>query len=155
MKTVNDIVWEAIHTGKNAEPWVMSCYDVVTPGSGFVRVAMQENQVIGMISYNPYTVPKNKILVMQNVKVGTEPSGNRFLIFAIRTTTPGFADVAVLFLEKYADTIVYNIKNGLWIKEGAIVDLRSNNKDTIDLIVFTQVSGILVNVSEAFKKERG
>ena len=132
----------------------MSCYDLVTPGSGFVRVAIQENQVMGMISYNPYTVPQNKVLVIQNVKVGTEPSGNRFVIFAIRSTTPGFPDKVVLFVEKYADTIAYNIKNGLWFREGTIVDILSNNKDTVDLIVFTQVSGILVNVSEAFKRAK-
>ena len=154
MKNVNDLVWEGIYTGKNAEPWVMTCYDLVTPGSGWVRVAISENQVMGMIAYNPYTVPQNMVLVIQNLKVGSEPSGNRFVMFGIRSTTPNFADKPVLFFEKYADTLVYDIKNGLWHREGTIVEIVVNNKDTIDLYPFVQVSGILVNVSEAFKRRK-
>ena len=155
IKTVNDIVWEAIYTGKNAAPWVMSCYDNVTPGLGFARVAINENQVMGMIDYNPYTVHKNMVLVIQHLKIGTEPSGNRLVLFLVRSTNPNFVEKAATQIEKYTDTISYNIKNGIWFKEGTIVDILSNNKEAIDLIIYTQVSGILVNVSEAFKKERG
>ena len=154
MKNVNDLVWEGIYTGKNAEPWVMPCYDLVAAGTTFFRVPIQENQVIGMINYNPYTVPQNMVLVIQHIKVGTEPSGNKFATFWIRTTTPNFANKTALLVEKYADTIAYNIKNGLWFREGTIVDVLSSNKDAVDLIIFTQVSGILVNVSEAFKRRR-
>ena len=155
MKTVNDIVWEAIRTGKNAEPWVVHGVKNVAAGATETNPTPSKVDVIGEITTLPYVVPKNRVLVLLYSRVLLEYASDGTLHMKIRITRPGVNDVIHIENEYlYAKDGVKHLTDA-WYKENTSISITLTNTATTLFTGYFTLHGILVNVSEAFKKERG
>ena len=155
MKTVNDIVWEAIHTGKNAEPWVV--HGVANPSAGVTIINQTPTKVdaIGEITTLPFVVPQNHILVLQSVHISTDATCSVQASVKLRLTRPGVSAVTFYELIKCSEHNEHHWHGGFWIPEGSSLRLDCVNPTAASVYIRFNVDGILVNISEAFKKERG
>ena len=154
MKTVNDIVWEAIHTGKNAEPWVVHGIKDVAAGATETNPTPSKVDVIGEITTLPYIVPQNSVLVLLYSRVIIEYPADLTLHMKIRITRPGVNNVIHIENEYvYSKEGIKHLTDA-WYKENTSISITLSNTATILFTAYFTLYGILVNVSEAFKREK-
>ena len=154
MKTVNDIVWDAIHTGKNAEPWVV--HGVTSPAAGATATNPTPTKVdaIGEITTLPFVVPQNRVLVLQSVHISTDPTCSVQTSVKLRLTRPGVSAVTFYELIKCSEHNEHHWHGGFWIPEGSSLRLDCVNAAAGAIYIRFNLDGILVNISEAFKRRR-
>ncbi len=152
VKGVNDLVWEAIHTGKNAEPWVV--HGAVSVGAVITTTNPTPSKVdvIGEVKYLPYVVPKNRVLVMLHTSTSVEYANDLTAHGKIRVTRPGVNDVIHIENEYLYGKTGYTHYTNAWYKEGSSLSVTLENTSGILFTIYFMLSGILVNVSEATKK---
>lgn len=154
MKNVNDLVWEAIHTGKNAEPWVV--HGVAYPAGGATTTNQTPSKVdaIGEITYLPFVVPQNHVLVLQSVHISTDTACSVQASVKLKLTRPGVSAVTFYELIKCSEHSEHHWHGGFWIPEGSSLRIDCVNASVGSIFIRFHVDGILVNFSEAFKRRR-
>ena len=152
MKTVNDIVWDAIHTGKNAAPWLVFGSKSLAASGSSTNPAPSKVDSIGEITYLPYVVPQNHILVLNSVHLSTWTTCSREAYITLKLTRPNISAVEFYSIIKCSEHNEHHWHNGFWVPEGSSLQVDIGNSSSVTLVVRFHIDGILVNVSEAFKK---
>ena len=152
MKTVNELVWEAIRTGKNAEPWFISGVELVANGITTTNPTPTKTDNIGEVQSLPYVVPRNRVLVIQMIHVNSDPSGVTQVHVKLKVTRPNVSAITMYDLIKYSDHREHHSTTGHWIRESTSVRLDLINAAAGSVYVRYFIEGILVDISSAFKK---
>lgn len=155
MKNVNDLVWEAIHTGEGALPWSVKGVETVAAGATATNPTPVSVELIGEIFYLPFIVPSGHVLVIRRLHLSTANDLNAITRLRLLVTGGGYTNIKIRDLIQIAGLAFEEHETGLWIPEGYSlrVDLANGSASPMEMIYM--ISGILVNISEAFKKERG
>ena len=149
--TVNQLVWQAIHTGVNAEPWrYTTLYAFGGTGS-----ASNPNPVlvgsVGEVTSFPYEIPQHHILVLQQLHLNSLQSNLRECDILLLATGPGFTGRTLWELGKYNEHADCDFSNGLWLPAGLSLGVTLFNLSGLALTLYLMLEGILVDVSSASK----
>lgn len=144
-------VWDAIYTGKNAEPWVVHGVASVAGGATATNPTPSKVDVIGEITSLPYTVPQNRVLVLLSVQLSTDVTAASQCHVKIKVTRPGVSAVTHIDKIKYNESLQHNFLTGAWYPGGSIlrVDLINATAGSHYLRFF--IEGILVTLGPGRK----
>ncbi len=152
MQTVNEIVWDAIHTGKNATPWHVGHLALLPAGTTTLNFTPSSKGLLNSQTYLPYIVPAAHVLVLFDVHFGRVPQSSLAVVLQGLITGVGFADVVIFSVSHYVSFVVSDLSDGLWIPAGVQLDVSVQNFHTTAITFYAGIGGILVDVSAAFKK---
>ena len=152
MQTVNEIVWEAIHTGKNATPWHIGHSADLASAATTLNFTPSSEGLLNSQTYLPYIVPASHVLVLLDAHLGRFPQSSLPVVLRGLITGVGFADVKIFSVSHYVSTAAFDFPVGLWIPAGVQLDVSVQNYHSALVTIEVEICGILVDVSAAFKK---